>query len=979
MKNKDPEKSPAAKIKSSQKPASKTIQTTTIDLISGMETILDQNNTYIFIKDIAGRYIFVNRAVQALFNKPLEEIIGYDDSHFFDLGLSNELMLNDRQVMEHGETIEREEKNIVKSTSEERVYWTVKKPVRNDQGQIIGMCGISTDITDRKRAEIALCTLNKRLDFLLSSSPAIIYTSKVSPPYTPTFISDNLTKILGYSVEEFLNTPNFWVEHIHPQDRDRVLADFHYLFVNGKHIHEYRFQHQNGNWIWMRDELYTVTCPDGNNVELIGYFIEITDCKEKELALIESHHLLKTVIDTAPVRIFWKDRESRFLGCNRAFAHDAGETDPENIIGKNDYQLNWKAQAERYCDDDQNVINTGISKLDYEEPQTTPDGKTVWLRTSKVPLRNVNNETIGVLGIYQDITKQKENDDYMMLAATIYGLSSEAIMVTDQNNQIMAINPAFTRITGYELTDVLGKDPNMFQSGQHNKSFYKKMWQKLLKEDHWQGEIWDRHKNGKIHAKWLNISVIRNADKSIYCYVAQFSDITEKKRQDEQLYKQANYDQLTGLPNRNLFKDQLCREIKKSHRSGRALSLLFLDLDRFKDINDTLGHDKGDKLLKEVALRLLSCVRKTDTIARLGGDEFAIILPEVDNKTRIETIAKNIIHKLSTPFKLDKKHVGHYISTSIGIVVFPDDGTDMKSLMKHADQAMYAAKLAGRNRFNYFTRSMQQAAYEKMVLTQDLRQALSRNELHVYYQPILDLKHGLICKAEALLRWIHPERGMISPQTFIPLAEESGLIKPIGEMVFNKTIANIKQWQSQFGYLLQVSINMSSTQLSFLKKNQWSDYLTQQGLPGNCINVEITEGLLLKDTPVVKKRLLEFLSNGIEVSIDDFGTGFSSLSYIKKFDIDYLKIDKSFTKHLTDNGTDRALVDAIVVMAHKLDIKTIAEGVETETQRDLLIEMGCDYEQGFRSSPAVTAKELAQLLQKQQDQVGKAQDLFSWP
>ncbi|SER06491.1 PAS domain S-box-containing protein/diguanylate cyclase (GGDEF) domain-containing protein [Nitrosomonas sp. Nm51] len=968
MKNKDPEKSPAATFESGQESAPKATQTIPIDLISGMETILDQNNTYIFIKDTAGRYIFVNRAVKELFNKPLEEIIGYDDSQFFDLGLSNELMLNDRHVMEHGETIEREEKNIVKSTGEEKIYWTVKKPVRNEQRRIVGMCGISTDITARKRAEIALCKLNKRLDFLLSSSPAIIYTCKASPPYTPTFISDNLTKILGYTVEEFLDTPDFWAEHIHPQDRDRVQADLHYMFTNGKHIHEYRFQHHNGDWLWMRGELYTVTCPEGDTVELIGYFIEITDRKEKEHALTESHHLLKTVIDTAPVRIFWKDTESRFLGCNRAFADDAGETGPEKIIGKKDCQLNWKAQAKRNYEDDQKVINTGIARLDCEESRTAPDGKTIWLRTSKAPLRNVNNEIIGVLGIYQDITKQKENEDYMMLATTIYQLSSEAIMVTDENNRIMAINPAFTRITGYALADVAGKDPRIFQSGKQSKSFYRKMWQKLLQEDHWQGEIWDRHKNGNIHAKWLNISVIRNADNSIYCYVAQFSDITEKKRQDELLYKQANYDPLTGLPNRNLFKDQLNREIRKSHRNGRTLALLFLDLDRFKDINDTLGHDKGDKLLEEVALRLLSCVRKTDTVARMGGDEFAIILPEIDKKARIETIAGNIIHKLSTPFKLEKKHAGHDISTSIGIVVYPDDGTDMKSLMKHADQAMYAAKLAGRNRFNYFTSAMQQAAYEKMVLTHDLRQALDRNELQVYYQPILDLKNGLICKAEALLRWIHPQRGMIGPQIFIPLAEESGLIKQIGEMVFNKTIASIKQWQSRFGYLLQVSINMSSTQLSLLKKNQWSDYLARQGLPGHCINVEITEGLLLKDTPVVKRRLMEFLDAGIEVSIDDFGTGFSSLSYLKKFDIDYLKIDQSFTKHLTDNDTDHALVDAIVVMAHKLDIKTIAEGVETETQRDMLVAIGCDYEQGFRYSPAVTAEALAGLLQQQQDQ-----------
>jgi diguanylate cyclase (GGDEF)-like protein/PAS domain S-box-containing protein len=935
------------------------------EIILGMKTILDKVGTFIFIKDIAGRYTYVNKRVQELFEKPYEEIIGQDDSHFFDLHRSDELMRNDRCVIEQGKTVEKEEKTIIKSTGEERIYWTVKKPVRNQQGEIIGMCGVSTDITKRKQEEIALYKLNKRLDFLLSSSPAIIYTCEAVPPYAARFISANLTKILGYTVKEFLSTPNFWLDHIHPKDRDLVLSNLHHLFVNGKHQHEYRFQHRNGDWIWMRDELHVMKDSDGNSIELIGYFIEITNLKKKEFALIESRNLLKTIVDTAPVSIFWKDRESRFLGCNQSFARDAGVISCEEIIGKNDYQLIWKEKAESYRDDDRQVINSGIPMLNYEEPQTTPDGKTTWLRTSKVPLCDDTLGTIGVLGIYQDITEQKQNEDNMRLAATIYKSSNEAIMVTDKNNQIMAINPAFTRITGYELSDIEGKNPRIFQSGRHSKSFYQQMWHDLLKKSYWQGEIWDRHKRGSIHAKWLNISTIRHSDGSIYCFVAQFSDITEKKQKDELILTQANYDQLTGLPNRNLFKDRLDKEIKKSQRNGLSMSLLFLDLDHFKAINDTLGHDKGDELLKEVALRLLSCVRETDTVARLGGDEFAIILPDIDNRFRIEAIAQQIIQELSKAFNLGNNKIDHYISTSLGIVVYPEDGTNLESLMKHVDQAMYAAKLGGRNRFNYFTRSMQLEAIEKMALTHDLRKAIANNELQIYYQPILALTNGRINKAEALLRWHHPHRGMISPDTFIPLAEESGLIVEIGELVFKKSIANIKQWHCQLGYIIQVSVNMSPIQFSSVKKNQWSDNLAQLGLPGNSINVEITEGLLLKDAPVIKERLLEFRNSGIEVSIDDFGTGFSSLSYLKKFDIDYLKIDKSFINHLIDNETDRALVEAIIVMARKLDIKTIAEGVETKEQQDLLLNFGCDYKQGFLYSPAISADDFFKLIQQQ--------------
>lgn len=937
------------------------------DIILGMQTILEHVGAYIFIKDLAGRYTYVNQSVQELFGASFEDIIGQDDSHFFDLNLSDELMRNDRCVIEHEQTIQKEEKTIVKATGEERIYWTVKKPVRNQRGDVIGMCGISTDITERKKAEIALKKMNDRLDFLLSSSPAIIYTCHAVPPYATTFISANLTKILGYTAQEFLNTPDFWIEHIHPEDRNQVRAGLPHLIAHGKHLYEYRFQHRNGNWVWLRDELYVTKDPEYNITELTGYFIDITNRKKKEIAINESRNLLETIINTAPVRIFWKDKKSRFLGCNQAFAKDAGAVSPEEIIGKDDYQFVWKKQAESYRDDDRQVINSGIPMLNYEEPQTTPDGKTIWLKTSKVPLRDITRGTIGVLGIYQDITEQKQKDDDMRLAATIYNSSSEAIMVTDESNKIIAINPAFTRITGYELADVAGKNPRIFKSGRHSKSFYTKMWQHLLEKGYWHGEIWDRHKSGYIHAKWLSISIIRHTDSSIYCYVAQFSDITDKKQKDELILNQANYDQLTKLPNRNLFKDRLDKEITRSNRNKLSLSLLFLDLDHFKDINDTLGHDKGDELLKEVARRLLSCVRETDTVARIGGDEFAIILPEIDNKLRIESIAQHIIQELNKAFKLDEhKIIDHHISTSVGIVIYPEDGTDLKSLMKHVDQAMYAAKLDGRNRFNYFTRSMQLEANEKMAITHDLRKAITNNELQVYYQPILSLNHDRIIKAEALLRWKHPQRGMISPDTFIPLAEESGLIKEIGELVFKQSIANIKQWHSQLGYIIQISVNMSPIQLNSLKKNQWSDNLARLGLPGNSINVEITEGLLLKDAPVIKERLQEFHNSGIEVSIDDFGTGFSSLAYLKKFDINYLKIDKSFINHLADNGIDRALVEAIIVMAHKLDIETIAEGVETKEQQDLLIEFGCDYKQGFLYSPAISAADFFKLIDQQQ-------------
>ncbi len=425
----------------------------------------------------------------------------------------------------------------------------------------------------------------------------------------------------------------------------------------------------------------------------------------------------------------------------------------------------------------------------------------------------------------------------------------------------------------------------------------------------------------------------------------------------------ANYDFLTGLPNRNLFHDRLEHEIRKAQRNKSCLALLLIDLDQFKEVNDTLGHHAGDLLLIESTRRINGCVRDTDTIARLGGDEFIIILAELDGYPHVERVAENILQELNKPFTLENNTV--YNSASIGITIYPDDAQDAESLMKHVDQAMYVAKAQGRNRFGYFTEAMQEEIRKKQALTTDLRQALSANELQLHYQPIVELYSGKIFKAEALLRWNHPVRGMVSPADFIPLAEETGLIHEIGEWVFQQAISNVKGWRDQFAFMIQVSVNKSPVQFEQQKQVSWITQLKELGLPGNGITVEITEGLLLKGSSKINQQLLEFRKGGIEVSIDDFGTGFSALSYLKRFEIDYLKIDRSFIKDIELDGNDKALTEAIIVMAHKLGIKTIAEGVETEGQLSLLKSFGCDYAQGFLYSPAVPAVEFGKMIARQ--------------
>jgi diguanylate cyclase (GGDEF)-like protein/PAS domain S-box-containing protein len=446
-------------------------------------------------------------------------------------------------------------------------------------------------------------------------------------------------------------------------------------------------------------------------------------------------------------------------------------------------------------------------------------------------------------------------------------------------------------------------------------------------------------------------------------HLCMIEDITDKKQTEALVWQQANFDTLTQLPNRRMFQNRLEQAIVKSRRDGSRVAILFIDLDHFKEVNDTLGHHQGDVLLVDAAHRISACVRECDTVARLGGDEFTVILSELDavGLERVETIAQTILDSLLAPFPLGQEQA--FVSASIGITLYPDDAASIEDLLKHADQAMYAAKDAGRNRFSYFTPALQVAALNRMRLTNDLRGAVKGQQLELYFQPIVHLATGRIHKAEALIRWRHPVRGLVSPMEFIPLAESSGLIIEIGSWVFRESVRWLQRWRSEVHPEFQLSINQSP--LEFQREggyDSWLARLGELGLPGQAVVIEITEGLLLDASSTVADKLLQLRDGGIQVALDDFGTGYSSLSYLKKFDIDYLKIDRSFTRNLAPDSSDMALSDAIIVMAHKLGLRVIAEGVETPEQRDLLAAAGCDYGQGYLFARPMPATEFDTLL-----------------
>ncbi len=674
--------------------------------------------------------------------------------------------------------------------------------------------------------------------------------------------------------------------------------------------------------------------------------------------------LLQQIQDTASVGIFLVSMEGRITHANQ-FMAEMFRWPLDALIGEEYIALVHPAEREEGRQRMAALLQSQITVVDLERHYWRADQSGFWGHLKAKRFFDVGGRQLGLVGVIADITERKKAEEEMELASVVYQSSGEAMMVTDADGTIVAVNPAFTQVTGYLPDEVIGRTPQVLRSGRHDKAFYQSMWMALKTTGTWRGEIWDRRKNGEIYPKLLTITTTFNEAGLPLRRVALFYDITEKKKSEEVIWRQANFDSLTGLPNRQMFMDRLEQEIKKSHRAALPLALMFLDLDRFKEINDTMGHDMGDILLKETAVRLSSCVRESDTVARLGGDEFTIILGGLEETGCVERIAQDILQRLAKPFVLGDELV--YMTTSIGITLYPDDSDRVDALIKHADQAMYAAKALGRNRYSYFTPSMQESAQNRMRLANDLRSALAGNEFRVFYQPIVDMATGAIHKAEALIRWQHPVRGLVSPAEFIPIAEDTGMIMDIGDWVFYEAVRQVEAWRTTYCGDFQISVNKSPVQFrrDGSTHGLWVEYMQERGLPGQSITVEITEGLLMEAGATVSKRLLAFRDAGIQVSLDDFGTGYSSLSYLKKFDIDYLKIDQAFVRNLAPESQDMALCEAIIVMAHKLGIKVVAEGVETEVQRDLLTAAGCDFGQGYHYSRPVPAEAFELLLVQQ--------------
>jgi two-component system CheB/CheR fusion protein len=700
---------------------------------------------------------------------------------------------------------------------------------------------------------------------------------------------------------------------------------------------------------------YEQTIQPGARGAIIA-FMDQTDQMNQEREIRESRQRLMAIMSNSTTIITLKDLTGRYEFVNAQFEKVFGRNS-NDVVGKTDAQIFSGKMSESLRARDLDVARQAIA-VESEDVINLADGEH-HLMSVRFPLFDADEVVQSICTQSIDITPRKHAEEQLRLAARVFDRAGEGIVVTDTSQHILTVNDAFTKVTGYTAAEVIGKTPTILNSGRHDKEFYKKMWDTLQDQGWWQGEIWNKRKNGELYPEWLTVNTVHDNEGKVINYVGIFSDITAVKESQRRIEFLATHDELTSLPNRGLFLDRVHQIVMRARRQEETrAAVFFVDLDNFKVINDSLGHQAGDDMLKEVALRLRDCVRGADTVARFGGDEFALLL-EGANAAEAEITAGRIATALATPVSMSGQAI--HISASIGISLFPEDGDDADTLLKHADGAMYKAKDVGKCTHYFFTNDLKKSADERLQLENGLRQAIERDELFLMYQPQLALSDRKLVGVEALLRWRHPDLGLIPPDKFIPLAEKTGLIDAIGEWVADAACHQAAAWLQQ-GYLLpRVSINVSAEQFrrGDIPKSM-RNLLEKYQLSPEQLVIELTETALMVDPEQAQKILRKLKDMGLQVSIDDFGTGYSSLAHLRRFSIDELKIDRDFVNEVASCQDDRAIARTILAMAESLNLSAVAEGIETQEQCDVLDELGCHTGQGFLFAEAISAEELMQ-------------------
>jgi diguanylate cyclase (GGDEF)-like protein/PAS domain S-box-containing protein len=915
-------------------------------LISVLSALLERADTSVYTKDPSGRYTYANRQVQLLFGSTLEKILGSTDADFYSAELARSIRENDLSVLKTGKVFAGLESGAVLSTGEFKTFRTFKAPLHDVNNHIIGLCGIAIDVSEIAQLKKTITQNEEEFETLADVLPHMVWCA--NPSGEAIYFNRLWTGYSGLSREESYGTN--WEKLLHPDDKERAWRAWNEALKSRcPYTIELRLRRQDGEYRWWLVRATPVSESPGKIKKWFITSTDIDDLRTVERDLQQHRELMRAIIDCTPSQIFAFDLEQRITLANDAVADFYGQ-EKENLLGKRLQDFSAGASPDRMSKEQAEIIKTGKLITTERIVQGKTLGQPRILMTTKFPLWDLDGSVIGIGGIATDITEARKAESELRIAATAFE-AQEGMAVTDDGFKILKINVAFTKITGYSAEQVIGQTVEMLLASDPDRSIYQGMKVFLESEAHWEGELKNRRADGSAYPQHLAVTAVMDAHNRPVNYILRLTDITARKAAEKAIQDLAYNDQLTGLPNRRYLAQHLRRSFSHGNRSKDMGALLFIDLDNFKLLNDSLGHAVGDALLKQVAKRLQACVREGDLLARLGGDEFLVILTRLGENpleaaARAEAVGEKILAELKEPYHLENTQ--HYCSASIGITLFREKEAEFEELLTQADISMYEAKHEGRNRLRFFDQPMQRAIEQRAELERALRRGIEKKEFELYYQVQVDRKRqpkGV----EALLRWRDPERGLLSPTSFIHVAEETGMIFPIGLTVLEIACEQLLAWkQSPTTQDLSISINVSARQ--FRQPNFIEEVLkviAKYAIEPAKLKFELTESSFFENIEEATKALEHLNLFGLKFSLDDFGTGYSSLRHLKQLPIEELKIDQSFVHDIAVDSQDRTIVQTIISMAQHLGIDCIAEGVETEDQLEMLMEDGCNSFQGY--------------------------------
>ena len=838
-----------------------------------------------------------------------------------------------------------------------RYLASVAKNLLHEPG-IAGVIVNSRDVTEQKQVEKALRESEERFRQMAENIDAVFWVCDVSIT-TMYYVSPAYEKIWGRTCESLMKSPRSFLDAIHPDDREELLVSLKALEIGRPQSCVYRITRPDGAMRWISERGFPVFDQHGTVYRCVGTAEDITERRAHE----EQLNKLMLAIEQSPAAVVISDAQGTIEFVNPKFTDVTGYTAAE-AVGKNPRILKSGKHNAEFYREFWDTITAGRAWRG-EFCNKKKDGTLYWESASVSAVRNERNVITNFVAVKEDITAKVRDQEQLRLQGSALSAAANSIFITDKHGRITWANEAFYRLSGFSMEELVGQTPRILKSGKQDSEFYKNIWQMILAGNVWNGEVVERRKNGELYTVHQMITPLTDGSGEITHFIAVHEDITARKDAEARIAQMAYRDSLTGLCNRAELHHRVEQAVQDAKRHSRSLALHYIDLDRFKVVNDTLGHSVGDSLLQAVARRLENSLRTSDTAARIGGDEFAVLQPEIANVEGAAMLASKIINAMVEPFRLAGRDI--HISPSIGISIFPLDSSQPDELLKNADMAMYQAKNQGRNNFQFFTSTLNDQLREQLALESDLHGALEKGEFELYFQPQVNLQTRRLTGMEALIRWNHPTRGMVPPSMFIGIAEECGLIHEITRWVLEQACAQNAAWQSAGLPRRRMAINISSANFRHADLCQIiADVLAHTQLPPQYLELEVTETLLLEDEhvvnaiPVLKKM-------GVMLSIDDFGTGYSSLNYLRRLPVQKLKIDQSFVRGLPDNKDDAIITRAIIELGHALGHTVIAEGVESEEQFSYLRDLGCDEGQGYLFGRPMPAEAFEALLEREID------------